>query len=54
MLHFGCLLATWGSGHANDRADLYNVLLDEKGGHFRTHHDIEKESGIMMFGTLVV
>jgi len=36
----------------NARAQLYKVLLYEKGGHFKTHQDTEKETG--MFGTLVV
>ena len=34
------------------RAELYKILLYEKGGHFKTHQDTEKESG--MFGTMVV
>lgn len=34
------------------RAELYKVLLYEKGGHFKTHQDTEKHSG--MFATLVV
>jgi predicted 2-oxoglutarate/Fe(II)-dependent dioxygenase YbiX len=36
----------------NARAELYKILLYEKGGHFKTHQDTEKESG--MFGTLIV
>ena len=34
------------------RAELYKVLLYEKGGHFKPHTDTEKADG--MFGTLVV
>ena len=34
------------------RAELYKVLLYEKGGHFKPHTDTEKAVG--MFGTLVV
>ena len=34
------------------RANLYKMLLYERGGHFKKHRDTEKEPG--MFGTLVV
>jgi 2OG-Fe(II) oxygenase superfamily len=33
-------------------ANLYKMLLYEKGGHFKPHRDTEKEDG--MFGTLVI
>ena len=36
----------------NVRANLYKMLLYEKGGHFKTHKDTEKEPG--MFGSLLV
>jgi hypothetical protein len=41
-----------GIGPDHARAELYKILLYEKGGHFKTHQDTEKASG--MFGTLVV
>lgn len=34
------------------RAELYNLLIYEKGGHFDRHRDSEKAAG--MFGTLVI
>ena len=34
------------------KANLYKMLLYEKGGHFKKHRDTEKEKG--MFGTLII
>ena len=41
-----------GIHQGNFRAELYKLLLYQKGGHFKPHQDTEKSIG--MFGTLVV
>jgi predicted 2-oxoglutarate/Fe(II)-dependent dioxygenase YbiX len=56
VVHQACLelgITTTGF-HATRKvhANLYKLLLYEKGGHFTPHRDAEKEDG--MFGTLVI
>jgi hypothetical protein len=42
-----------GAEPARTGANLYKLLVYEKGGHFKPHKDTEKEKEAGMFGTLV-